>query len=354
MIEALKPLLESGIVSPETREAINEAWQNQIKELQTSIRTEIREELSSRYAHDKATMIKTLDKMVSETLTSEIRQIKEEQIAVSKLKLQTLKEMKGSSKKFENFMTRALAEELAQFAQERKLQESHKAKLEKFVMSTLAEELNDFQSDRKAVIETRVKLVSEGKEQLSRLKKKFVDRSSKAVSKIVAETLNHEITQLHQDINAAKKNLFGRKIYEAFANEFTTNYLSENVEAKKLQEQVQELSEKLVKAHKIVESKNTEVKKLADRATRSTVISELLDPLATSKKSIMNQLLESVQTSQLRSAYNKYLPSVLNNKAAVSKPVLTESTGNKFQQTTEHDNSIDELAHLAGINKGEK
>jgi len=99
VIDALKPLLESGLVNEETRVAIQESWDKKIQELQTSIRTEIREEFADRYEHDKKVMVKTLDRMVSETLTEEVKKIKEQQVEVAKLKLQTVKEMKEAAKK---------------------------------------------------------------------------------------------------------------------------------------------------------------------------------------------------------------------------------------------------------------
>jgi hypothetical protein len=360
MIETLKPLMESGLLNEATLTAVNEAWENKVKDLQTTIRTEIREEFSTRYSHDKASMIKALDKMVSETLTAEVTKIKEGQIQVSKLKVKAVKEMKDAAKKFNTFLTHALAEELAQFAHERKLQESHKAKLERFVMSSLAEEISEFSQDKQALTETRVKLVTEAKTQLETLKKKFVARSSQAVSAIVAETLNHEITQLHEDIKVAKQNTFGRKIYEAFASEFGASYLNENAEAKKFQTKIAALTTELKEAKvevnnkkKLVESKMKEVKTLQERANREKIVGELLAPLDKSKKAVMGQLLESIQTVQLRSAYDKYLPSVLNNRniSAKSKSVLSESTGSKTGVMNDEDNTLNEILNLAGLKK---
>ena len=93
MLDALKILLESGLINEETRKSINEAWESKIQEVKSQVRTEIREEFADRYEHDKATMIKTLDRMVAETLSSEIKQIKEERNQVAKLKIQTVKKI---------------------------------------------------------------------------------------------------------------------------------------------------------------------------------------------------------------------------------------------------------------------
>jgi len=360
VIDALKPLLESGLINEETREAINEAWENKLKELQSSIRTEIREEFADRYEHDKKVMVKTLDKMVAETLTNEIKKIKEERNEVAKLKIQTIKETKEAANKFNKFATRALAEELAEFAQDRKLSKEHSAKLERFIMSSLAEEITEFSQDKQALTETRVKLITEAKERLAELKKKFVERSSKAVAKIVSETLNHEITQLYGDIKVARENNFGRKIYEAFSTEFAGTHLNSNAKVRELHDKIESLSNELTEAKKIavtktklVESREKEITKVQNSAKRTEILNELLGPLDKKKKDVMNQLLESVQTVQLRSAYDKYLPAVLDSKTGTvitGKKMLSETAGNKEQKTVPMDEgSLSDIKRLAGL-----
>lgn len=359
MLEALKPLLESGLVNEATREAIETAWQSKLKEIQTEMRTEIREEFAGRYEHDKNIMIKTLDKMVSETLTNEVTKIKAERNGSAKMKVAAVKEMRNAAKKFNTFATRALAEELAEFSQERKKSSAHQEKLERFIMSALAEEINEFSEDKKALRETRVRLIAEAKTQLDELKKKFIDRSSKAVSEVVSQTLNHEITQLHEDIKVARQNNFGRKIYEAFATEFTGTYLNENATVKQLKVEKESVEKKLAESKKtiaekeqLIEAKQKDLNKLENRAERNKIMSELLNPLSKEKRIVMNELLESVDTSRLKSSFDKYLPAVLNNnsKSVTKTNMLNESTGNKpkvVPMTNETD--LSDIKRLAGL-----
>jgi hypothetical protein len=91
---------------------------------------------------------------------------------------------------------------------------------------------------------------------------------------------------------------------------------------------------------------------------RNAVMNELLSVLQKDKAQVMSQLLENVQTTRLKSAYDKYLPAVLNNTAKVEakngKSVLTEShsevTGDKTAKTTgENVVKIDEIKRLAGL-----
>jgi len=70
----------------------------------------------------------------------------------------------------------------------------------------------------------------------------------------------------------------------------------------------------------------------------------------------MTNLLESVKTSKLKAAYNKYLPTVLNESAksekaqTITESQKTEITGNKAHtQSSESEAEIINLKKLAGI-----
>jgi bifunctional N-acetylglucosamine-1-phosphate-uridyltransferase/glucosamine-1-phosphate-acetyltransferase GlmU-like protein len=93
-------------------------------------------------------------------------------------------------------------------------------------------------------------------------------------------------------------------------------------------------------------------------------MNELLAPLSKDKKSVMKELLESVQTQNLQGQYNKYLPSVLNeaierkpasSKAQLNEATLSSNTGNRVKVTRADDSfETSELQHilsLAGIKK---
>ena len=77
------------------------------------------------------------------------------------------------------------------------------------------------------------------------------------------------------------------------------------------------------------------------------------------KKSVMMDLLEGVQTAQLKNAFDKYLPAVLNESVQNKKPVLNEgkrevreATGDRVVKANTNATGIvklDELKKLAGI-----
>ena len=268
-------------------------------------------------------------------------------------------------------MVAKLSEEIKELRADRKMYEGAIGKLESFTIRALAEEIQEFEQDKKAVVETKVRLVAEGKAKLAELQQKFVAQSAAAVKEAVTSSLESELTQLKEDIQVARENMFGRRLFEAFASEFAGTHLNENKEIRQLQAQVAMVSGKLSEAvqkieekNALVESKEREVRIIKESAERKERLAEMLKPLNKEKSAIMRDLLESVSTDRLQSAYEKYLPAVLNNSSvatpAPKAAVLTESrvvaTGDKTAKTAvEASDNLDvmsnvfEMKRLAGL-----
>jgi ABC-type phosphate transport system auxiliary subunit len=77
--------------------------------------------------------------------------------------------------------------------------------------------------------------VTEGKKKLAETQKRFVSEAAKKVEGAINETLKREMSQLHEDLERNRQNMFGRRIFEAVAAEFMTSYLAEGTEIRKLQ-----------------------------------------------------------------------------------------------------------------------
>jgi hypothetical protein len=227
--------------------------------------------------------------------------------------------------------------------------------------------LQNFTKIKKDLAETKVKLVKEAKEKFAAVQKEFVAKSASLVSETVSKKLGQEIGQLKEDIETARKNDFGRKLFEAFAAEYSTSYLNEKSETAKLmkvidmkEKQIAEAKTLAVKAKKIAETAANEKKALVESATREKKLNDLVAPLGKAQREIMTDLLESVQTDRLQSAFDKYLPAVIDgNTPAKKKAVLSEAkeiTGNReeISQTNvsskaDADNLV-EFKRLAGLN----
>ena len=369
MLEAIKSLVDNGIINEATRDSITEAWDEKLKESKEQVRAELREEFAGRYEHDKTVMVETIDKMVTESLTQELKEFTEDKRALAADRVAFKKHMREAAKKMEKFVSHKLAEEIAEFRGDRKIQKEATKRLEKFVIGQLAEEITEFSQDKKAVVETKVKLISEAKAKMAQIEKKFISKAARLVKESVASTLGSEMTQLKEDITAARENMFGRKIFEAFASEFTLTYLNENKEVAKLRNAVQQrdnvIKESRVKAvqtQKLVEEAKRETRMLTESATRSKKIDNLVKTLNADKASTMRDLLESVQTPRLDGAFEKYLPAVLNNGSVTNKgkTTLTETrkaiTGNKVtanaqrkDEGNDREGTVVDIKRLAGL-----
>ncbi len=367
MFEAIKPLLDNGIINEDTRQAISEAWEAKLNEAREQIRAELREEFAGRYEHDKAVMVEALDKMVTESLTVELKEFAEEKQALAEDRVKFKKHMNESAGKFNDFMVSKLAEEIKELRQDRKVYENSIEKLEKFVVRALAEEIQEFEQDKRAVVETKVRLVAEAKQKLAAIQQKFVQRSAGLVKEAVTKNLESELTQLKEDIHQARENMFGRRLFEAFVSEFAATHLSENKEINKLRaviaekdKTLQEATATVEKHTQLVESKEREIRIIKETAERKETLATLLKPLNKEKAEVMSSLLESVQTPKLRAAFEKYLPAVLNNKAqevVADRSVLTESallevTGDKTAKVNavDVDTNVIAIKRLAGLN----
>jgi len=361
MLDSLKPLLDSDLINEEAQQQISEAWETKLNEAREQVRAELREEFAQRYEHDKTVMVEALDRMVTEGLAVELEQVRAEKQSLAEDRVRFQAKMKESSTKFNDFMVTKLAEEIGELRKDRKMHTEGIAKLENFVVHALAREIQEFAQDKQDVVETKVRLVREARRQLETLKARFVTESARKMSNAVGRHLKAELGQLQEDIKVARENNFGRRIFEAYAAEFGATHLNEKAEVRKLHDVIarreQQLGEAIklsAKAKTLVESKEREIRIMKESNQRESALEELLAPLNQEKASVMRNLLESVQTARLSSAFEKYLPAVLADRSAKAQKVITETvsvaTGDKSARVQEEDRSnVIDLKRLAGL-----
>ena len=365
MLDAIKPLLDSNLITEETRQEINEAWEAKLNEAREQARAELREEFAQRYEHDKSVMVEALDKMVTEGLAAEIAQVAAEKRSLAEDRVKFQSKMKESAQKFNGFLVTKLAEEIGELRKDRKMHTEGLAKLENFMVHALAREIQEFAADKRDVVETKVRLVREARAKLEGLKTRFVKESAQKMSQAVSKHLKAELTQLQEDIKVARENNFGRRIFEAYAAEFGATHLNEKAEVRKLYAMLEAKNKQLAKAVEIsqqakvvVESKEREIRMIKESNQRQDLMQELLAPLNKEKAEVMRNLLESVQTSRLKNAFEKYLPAVLEDRSVKASKVITENvsvaTGDKTvpsspQEDSDAKSNVIDLKRLAGL-----
>jgi hypothetical protein len=363
MLDAFKQLVESGVMSEQVKSEIESAFNTKIQENRDQVTAELREEFAQKYSHDKGVMIESIDKMLSERLAAEMAELAEDKKALAETRAKYVEKMTSDVTMMESFIAQQLAKEMVEFQNDRKTVSENFQKLEQFVVGALAKEIAEFAEDKRDLAETKVKLIAGAKVKFDEVKAQFIKRAAKTVQETVGKTLRSEIHQLREDIDSARTNSFGRRIFEAFAQEFQHSHLNEKSATARLltivdkkEQEIAEAQAALAEVQKLSESKDRALRVQKDLMERASVMSELLAPLSADKKGIMSELLESVQTERLANAFDKYLPAVMEGETRKTKQVIAESakpaevTGDREVRKSEVglDNII-EIRKLAGL-----
>lgn len=126
-----------------------------------------------------------------------------------------------------------------------------------------------------------------------------------------------ELAELREDIEIAKQNDFGRKIFEAYETMYTQGFVNEDsVQAKlNLAESKLAAAQKQLKA---VESEKASV-------VRESKMSSVLSPLTGTAREQMSFILKNVPTAKLEESYKTFLPRVLRESTDPAKTTVTES-----------------------------
>ena len=367
--EILAGLLESGILDESASTQISEAWEAQINEAREEITAELREEFAQKFEHDKSVIVEAMDTMLTSTITTEMEEFKKDREDLIAERVAYKKAISEHAKLLEKFITSQLATEVKELRDDRAKVSENLEKTKEFVVKQLSRELAEFHDDKRDLVETKVRMVAEGKEILNKTKDSFIKRSAELVEKTINNALRSELAVLKEDIQAAKENEFGRKIFDTFAGEFMTSQLSEGTEVAKITKKLEESASEIAKLEatitekeEAISSAETAKKVLEDRMDRQKVMESLLSPLGKDKRTVMVDLLETVKTTNLKSAFKKYLPAVLNEnvsteaKQSLNEGKVTEHTGDRVEEvvTSEatsqgSDANIIQLKKLAGL-----
>lgn len=172
MDEILQKLLQSELLSEETRTEISEQWNAAVDAFKTQVREEtsmaVRAELAEQWIAERDELVTKVDSFVAEALIKEMT------------------ELKADIERFRDLE--------AEYA-EKLVEEKHK------LAEEVASELDQLVDKIDAFFEVR---------------------------------LAAELDELKEDLEVVKQDQFGRKIYEAFASTFATSHIDENSVTSKL------------------------------------------------------------------------------------------------------------------------
>ena len=298
MLEALKSLFETNAISEEIRAEIESAWNKKVDENKLAVTAELRGEFAEKYEHDKASLTDAVDKMVSERIEAEMAEFAEDKKALAEEKVKYATQIREHSDKLKSFVFEQLKSEIAELHNDQKVMAENFSKLEDFVVEALSKEISEFHQDKQDVAETKVRLIREAKAHFEKVRNNFISKGAEKVSEIVGKTLNKEISSLKDDIDAARKNDFGRRMFETYSTEYSNSFLNSKSETSKLlkvvdtaKQQLETAKETANEKDKIIESKVKEIEDLKNTAERDSVINELIQPLNAEQKDIMLSLI---------------------------------------------------------------
>jgi len=401
METTLKDLLENTALGDELKATLQEAFENKIR----SMETRLHEDYAARYQNDKAVLVEAMDRMLNDTIRSELGEFAEDRAkfrtATKSASQRYNARLREHMKAINAFVARQLNEELTEFVKDRrqlKVQRHQMAneienirentsleysqrvrKLEEFVLKQLSEEIAEFHSDKKALVEQRVKLAQQGRQRIEETRAQFINRAKNLVEGTLNTVIRDELSQWRDDIKVARENNFGRKIFEAYAAEYMNSYLAEHSEVRKLTRQLTETNSRLDTAlrhvdrqkqaqTRLVEDAQARIKTAEDRAQRMEIMQEITAPLGREKRAVMEDLLKGIRTQNLREAFNRYLPTVMQGNVAPAgrgkqalaesqtqekRAVVTGNRTNKLAESVSEETQADlgQILYLAGINR---
>ncbi len=404
MDKDIAKILEQTGLPTELVDKVQEAFDAKMVAARSDIEQSVRGEMAARFEHDKNTLVEAMDKMLTDALSSqektkaeEINKLSETRVkfekAISVAKQEYQKKLTENLNKASEFVGAKVDAEIMALretksalnsskkhivSESKKLMEAEKVafgkklkQIDQFVVEQLTRELQGVTEDHKLLIKTRAKLIQENESQLKATKTAFVKEAASKVDAVITESLKAEITQLHEEIERSRENMFGRKMFEAFVAEYMGSYFAEGSEVKKLQSMLestkQELANaksKISEAQSKVDAENRKAKLAEQNTVRERKMNKLLNTLSGVNKSTMGGLLETVKTENLEEAFHKYLPIITESRKSEVKPKSAPSTTTitgdersalKESASTEVDNEanpeLDQIVRLAGIRR---
>jgi hypothetical protein len=222
--------------------------------------------------------------------------------------------------------------------------------VETFVAKKLEEEVTELKADierfRDLEAEYAEKIVEE-KHAMAETLTEELDQLINKMDAFFELRLTEEFEELKEDLEVVKQNDFGRRMFEAFATEFSRSYVDEDSIQSKLSAALAKFEDAEKTIAKLEESQA--------KMVREAKLEKILTPLQGKKKEQMAFVLANVETSRLEEAYNHFIGRVLKDQSAQSevdaKAALTESasvvvTGDESSTPAKQAAAGDKYSHL--------
>jgi tetrahydromethanopterin S-methyltransferase subunit G len=244
--------------------------------------------------------------------------------------------------------------------------------LEAMVEDNVSAEMEEFKENQVLQRETFTKKLRTIREQYAADREALIKRTAVVLESIVEDKIGGKVKELEEDIKAARRNNFGRKIFEAFMFEMRETFFNEDAEAKKLRNELNEAKSRLRKERtaridetkkmkkQLLESK-TRIKRQKASAERKTIVEGLLSKVSDVRlRKDVKEILDVTPTGSLRETFKKIVRenSQANTSRGTRKVIkegsttpLTFKNGNskEVKQGDDSDVALLSLQKRAGI-----
>jgi hypothetical protein len=222
------------------------------------------------------------------------------------------------------------------------LVEAIDSKVGDFLDSELSELREDIERFRDLEAEHAEKLVEAKAEMANELKSDLKELVEK-IDSFLEIRIAAEIEELREDLEVVRKNEFGRRIFEAFSEEFMRFADTDDKAAT-----VGELEKRLEETTKQLE----ESEKKRGKMSREKKLKEVLAPLNGRSRDVMEAILKNVDTEQLDEAYKTFIGRVIRESEATGSEkedkVLAEGASKKPVEKKAEDKKIVEAVVKTG------
>jgi len=215
------------------------------------------------------------------------------------------------------------------------------SKVTEFLGKEVEELKEDIERFRDLEAEYAEKLVESKAAMSDELKDDLMELVEK-VDAFLEIRLGAEIEELREDLESVRKNDFGRRVFEAFSDEFMVNYSDEEsaeVSLRETQERLRDAEDALVES----ESKRAET-------DRTIAMETILSSLAGRQREVMEAILRNVDTDHLEEGYKTFIGRVIRETDNSEKEgsVLAESE----EKDDDNDDNDDKKSKKAKSKEG--
>lgn len=349
MSKTIEDILKDMPLDEAAKTRLKESWDKALADAKVAQEAQLRESLSKRYDGDLEKIHKAFELFLEERIKPHVAELQEGVQSVEVMKQKYAAKTANIKEAAQDYVRRRLGA------------------IEHMIETRLKSELTELHDD--VVVNRRAMLqaITEKRNELESDRQKFQLKATKVLEHIVNITVPKQLEPLREDIEAARRDNFGREIFEAFQTVFRRQFFNTSSEFGKLIGEISNLKEQKETIKKnatrvITESRESATaaqkaySRLNESVTRAQAMDRLLKPLSGTARAQMKSLLEATKTEKLDETFRKTLPQLVRESKATApvrkdrestvQPMEFRSGGTNKLTESEYDPFDDEVRDI--------